>query len=86
MATKDNFDIQAARIKQTVGRLCANCVVSFDEARKPHGIRFRITDGLGTPLTDVHPEYHVSEVADWSDEKLQQMIESLSGGRVREPR
>ena len=34
-------------------------------------------------LTKANPEFHVSEVADWSDEKLFQMIEALTDGLVR---
>jgi len=29
------------------------------------------------------PEFHMGEVADWSDEKLRQMIEVVTGGLVR---
>jgi hypothetical protein len=82
MAEKDSFEIQTNRIKQTVHILCPACVVFFDDDRAPHGIRFRIEDGMGTILTSAHPDYHVSEVADWSEEKLEQMIEFLTAGRV----
>jgi hypothetical protein len=81
MATKDNFETQSARIIQAVRRLCPNCVVTFDQASKPHTIKFRI-DLSGTLLTGAHPEYHVSEVADWTDQKLLGMIEALTAGRL----
>jgi hypothetical protein len=34
-------------------------------------------------LTKANPDFHVSEVADWSDEKLYQVIESLTDGLVK---
>lgn len=83
MAEKDNFETQSARIRQAVKNLCPNCVVVFDHDKTPNWIKFRVEDAMGTILTSVHPEYLVSEIADWTDQKLQQMIESLTGGRVR---
>jgi hypothetical protein len=34
-------------------------------------------------LTKANPEYHVSEVADWSEEKLYQVVEAVTAGLVR---
>jgi hypothetical protein len=34
-------------------------------------------------LTKAYPEFPVSEVAKWSDEKLRQMLEVVTGGLVR---
>lgn len=82
MAEKDNFEMQSNRILQAAKKLCSTCAVEFDDNNSLNWIRFRITDG-GTTLTSAYPEFHVSEVADWTDQRLQQVIESVTGGRVR---
>jgi hypothetical protein len=81
MAAKDDYGLQSERIVQAVRKLCSRCSVMFDSSRAPKWVRFRIDDG-STMLTKVNPEYHVSEVADWSDEKLFQMIEALTDDLV----
>jgi hypothetical protein len=81
MAQKDDYGLQSQRITQAVKKVCSRCTVEFDSSRAPNWLRFRIDDG-STILTKAHPEFHVSEVADWSDEKLQQIIESVTGGLV----
>jgi hypothetical protein len=35
------------------------------------------------PVHQANPDYLVSEVADWSEEKLYQIIEAVTGGLVR---
>jgi hypothetical protein len=82
MAAKDDYGLQSERIVQAVRKLCSRCTVTFASSRAPKWIRFRIDDG-STMLTKANPEFHVSEVADWSDEKLFQMIEAVSDGLVR---
>lgn len=79
---QDDYGVQCERIIQAVKNLCPTCVVTFDSSREPKWLRFRIEMG-STTLTKAFPDYHVSEVADWSDEKLRQMIEVLTGGIVR---
>jgi hypothetical protein len=74
--------VQSGRIIQAVKSLCPRCVVTFDPSHAPKRLRFRIEDG-STTLTKAYPEYHVSEVADWSDEKLRQVIEAVTDGLVR---
>ncbi len=83
MAQQDDYGVQSARIVQAVKNLCPSCVVTFDSSRAPKWLRFRIEVG-STTFTKAHPEYHVSEVADWSDEKLRRTIEALTGGLVRQ--
>lgn len=82
MASKDDYGLQSERILQAVKRLCSRCTVTFDSSRAPKWIRFRIDDG-STMLTKATPDFHVSEVADWSDEKLYQVIESVTDGLVK---
>jgi hypothetical protein len=79
----DDYGVQRERLVQAVKNLCPSCVVTFDSSRAPNWVRFRIEDG-STTLTKAYPEYHVSEVADWSDENLRQTIEALTGGLVRQ--
>jgi len=78
----DNYEVQSGRIIQAVKSLCPSCVVTFDSSRAPNWVRFLIKDG-SIMLTKAYPEFPVSEVADWSDEKLRQMLEVVTGGLVR---
>jgi hypothetical protein len=82
MASKDNYGLQSERIVQAVKRLCSRCTVTFDSSRAPKWLRFRIDDG-SIMLTKANPDFHVSEVADWSDEKLDQVIEAVTDGLVK---
>jgi len=78
----DNYEVQSGRIVQAVKNLCPSCVVIFDSGRAPNWVRFLIKDG-SLMLTKAYPEFPVSEVANWSDEKLRQMIEVVTGDLVR---
>jgi hypothetical protein len=78
----DNYEVQSGRIVQAVKNLCPTCVVIFDSSRAPDWVRFLIKDG-STMLTKAYPEFPVSEVANWSDEKLRQKLEVVTGGLVR---
>jgi len=82
MAPKDDYGLQSERIVQAVKKLCSRCTVTFDPSRGPQWIRFRIDDA-SIMLTKANPDFHVSEVADWSDEKLYQVIESVTDGLVK---
>jgi hypothetical protein len=77
----DDYGVQSARIVQAATKLCPSCDVTFDTNAAPRWLRFRIEDG-SVQLTKAWPQYHVSEVADWSDEKLRHVIETLTGGLV----
>jgi glutamine amidotransferase-like uncharacterized protein len=83
MGQKDDFGLQSQRVVDAVRKMCSQCTVTFDNSRSPHWIKFRIDDG-SVLLTKVHPEFHVSEVADWPDEKLMQMIETVTDRLVRQ--
>lgn len=83
MAQKDDYGLQSQRVVDAVRTMCSRCTVTFDNSRAPHWIKFRIDDG-SVLLTKVHPEFHVSEVADWSDEKLVQTIETVTDRLVRQ--
>src|SRR5260370_40158687 len=83
MTQKDDYGLQSQRIIQAVRNLCSRCAVTFANSRAPHWIRFRIDEG-SVLLTKAHPEFHVSDVADWSDAKLVQMLETLPDRLVRQ--
>jgi len=78
----DNYEVQSGRLVGAVKKLCPSCVVTFDSSRAPHWVSFQIKEG-STTLTKGHPEFPASEVANWSDEKLSQMIEVVTDGLVR---
>lgn len=83
MAQKDDYGLQSQRVVDAVRKMCSRCTATFDNNRAPRWIKFRIDDG-SVMLTKAHPDFHVSEVADWSDEKLVQMIETVTGRLVRQ--
>jgi hypothetical protein len=78
----DNYEVQSGTMVQAVKNLCPSCVVTFDSSRAPNWVSFQIKDG-STTLTKGSPEFPASDVAEWSDEKLSQMIEVVTGGLVR---
>jgi hypothetical protein len=80
MAPYDN--VQRERIIQAVKNVCPTCAVTFDSSREPKWLRFRIEMG-STTLRKAFSDYRGSEVADWPDEKLHQMMQVLTGGTVR---
>jgi len=75
----DNYEVQSGRIILSVKNLCPSCVVIFDASRAPNWVSFQIKDGP-TILTKGSPEFPASDVAEWSDEKLSQMIEVVTDG------
>lgn len=77
-----NYQQQTKRIEQHVKKLDPSAVVSFDPGNVPNFIRFRITHG-STELTKVWPHSPTSDVATWSDEKLDEHIESVTDRLVR---
>jgi hypothetical protein len=82
MAEKDNVKIQRERITSTVKSIDPALVVIFDEDAGFNKIRFRIESSTGDILTRVHETYHVSIIADMSDEQLSQLIKNLTGNRI----
>ena len=82
MPEKDNYQVQRARIDRIVKEICPTCVVEYDQDRVPTWIRFRIVDGSGTVLAATSGDWHVSEIADKSDDWLRQFIKQSSAGRI----
>jgi hypothetical protein len=81
-ALRDDYRLQCGRIIQTVREVSPVCIVIFDKTCAPERLRFEIKDG-STTLTKANPTFYVSEVADWSAEKLRLTIEAITDGLVR---
>jgi hypothetical protein len=77
-----NYQQQTKRIEQRVKKLDPSAVVSFDSDNEPNFIRFRIMHD-GTELTKAYPHFRTGEVVGWSDEKLDEAIESVTDRLVR---
>ena len=79
---KDDPSFQRERIKSRVLAELANVEVVFDSEKPFSWIKFRLDDRTTGKILGVSREYHVSEIADWSDDKLRNYIHGLaaSGG------
>lgn len=83
MAEKDNIPLQSERIVNAVKDLNPDCIVIFDKDAGFNKIRFRIEiESSGLVLTSAFPHFHVSEIADMSDERLKQTIKALTAERI----
>ena len=65
-----------ARIVRMVAEEFPGCAVAFDEGVM---IRFRIDLPDGKPLSRACPHFESTEVEDWSEEKLRQVVLLLGG-------
>jgi hypothetical protein len=52
--------------------------VEFDDSMRSM-IRFRIDDSTGTPLSRALPHFAPTEIDDWSEDKLREVIRKLCG-------
>lgn len=83
MAHKDDYRIQHTRIECIGKELAPNCRVEFDPEAVPDWIRFRIIDDrTGVILAVSSGDWHASEIADKSDQWLQEFIRQLGAGRI----
>ncbi len=69
---------QRDRVVQAAKRLDPSASVEFDENAGPSFVRFRVIRGA-MYLSKAFPSYHASELADKSDEQLEQLLRSLCG-------
>lgn len=75
---KDDPGFQRDRIRRIAAEVVPNGSVVFDSAQPFTWIRFRVDDSrTGTILSTSSGHYHVSEVADWTDEKLAAFIRAI---------
>lgn len=80
---KDDHRVQQARLKRLAGELAPGCEVHFDPGRVPSFVRMRVDDPTtGTILIVSSGDWHVSEIADKSDEEVKQLLKSWSGGKL----
>jgi hypothetical protein len=79
MSTLQNPRQQRERMVQIVKRIDPSASVEFDDNAGPSFVRFCVMRGT-TFLSKVFPSYHCSEVADRSDDQLEDLLRSLCGG------
>jgi len=71
-----NLEILRRRIAHVASQVIPGCQVVFDGT--PFAwVRFRIEDGSGKTVVERSPDYHVSEIADWTDQELRDTLRTL---------
>src|SRR5260370_13966839 len=79
--TKDDYRIQQARLERLAKELSPGCKVHFDPDKPPTWVRMRVDDpNTGTILMLSSGDWHVSEIADKTDDEIRQLMRSWSGG------
>ena len=77
--TKDDPLFQRARIRRIAEGLCHDATVIFDDAQPINWIRFRLDyRATGAILGTPSGYYHVSEIADMTDEMIRDLVCSLN--------
>ncbi len=80
---KDNYQFQQARLERLAKELSPGCKVHFDPDKPPTWVRMRVDDpNTGTILMLSSGDWHVSEIADKTDDEIRQLMRSWSGGRL----
>ncbi len=76
---KDDPLFQRKRIVTIAQQAIPDCEVVFDNSQPLTWVRFRLDDpGTGTILGTPSGHYHISEIADWPDDKLRDYIRALN--------
>jgi hypothetical protein len=78
MLEKDRPEAQRGRIERLADEAIPGCHVVFDPDQPPTWLRFRIEAPEVHTILGVSGHYHASEIADWSDEKLQSYIRAIA--------
>lgn len=79
----DDYRVQRARLEQLAKELSPGCEVHFDPDRVPTYVRIRVDDPVtGAILLVSSGDWHVSEIADKSDDELKQLLKAWSGGKL----
>lgn len=82
--TKDDPRVQRERIRKLASEVFPDFVVVFDDSQPFTWIRFRFDERtLGKVMGTPSGHFHVSEIADWPDEKLIRYMEALVPSFVR---
>ena len=83
-ALKDDPRMQRERIRKLATAVFPKFVVVFDDSQPYTWIRFRFDEAnIGTMIGSPSGHFHVSEIADWSDEKLCSYMQALAPSFVR---
>jgi hypothetical protein len=83
MADKDDYRVQRRRIERLVAESEPAGMVHWDESRVPTFINLRVDHPLtGAILIVSAGDWHVSEIADKTDDELRQLLRAWSGGRL----
>ena len=72
-----NPEILRRRIAQVANQVIPGCQVVFD-GTPFEWVRFRIEDGSGQTIVERTVDYHVSEIAEWSDHELREVLRKLT--------
>jgi hypothetical protein len=71
-----DLEILRRRIARVAAQVLPGCQVVFDGT--PFAwVRFRIEDGSGRTIVGRSPDYHASEIADWTDQQLRDVLRAL---------
>ena len=80
---KDDYRIQRARLERLVQELVPGGAVHFDPDRSPNYIRMRVDHpATGTILIVTSGDWHVSEIADKTDDELRALLKAWGGDRI----
>ena len=71
-----NLEILRRRIARVAAQVIPGCQVVFDGT--PFAwVRFRIEDASGQTIVRRSPDYHASEIADWTDQQLRDVLRAM---------
>ena len=80
---KDDYRVQRARLERLVKELAPGCEVHFNPDSVPSYMRMRVDDPrTGAILLVSSGDWHISEIADKSDEELKNLLRTWSGGKL----
>jgi len=78
---RDDRSVQKKRIEEIAATVMPGCRVAF-HATPVSWLRFSLEDALGR-LVGPSDDYHVSEIADLTDEKISHLLIALASPRGR---
>jgi hypothetical protein len=80
---KDDYRTQRARLERILVELAPNARIEFHPDIPPTWIKFRVVDkSTGTILAASSGDWHVTEMADKTDDWLRGFIVQLGAGRI----
>jgi transcriptional regulator with XRE-family HTH domain len=83
-AMKDDPRVQRERIRKLAAKTFPDFIVVFDDSQPFTWIRFRFDEStFGRVIGAPSGHFHVSEIADWTDEKLINYMQALAPSFVR---